>query len=159
MDFYTTAWNLWPCKRLCEHNWSCSDYHFDRHGYLLFTYRKKKWPFSGIFIRKLNSIHKTFLLCFKLTIGLVIIDGLLKFFTNSNTSRQIRFLLNLQVFYFTHLLFIVYLGLLIIHAPEFWKWLLIPGLIYIVERIYRTIATTVGSGKSHIVEGNVLPSR
>ena len=49
--------------------------------------------------------------------------------------------------------------LLIIHAPDFWKWLLIPGLVYIVERIYRTIATTIGSGKSNILKGNVLPSR
>ena len=90
LDFYTTAWSLWPCKGLCEHNWSCSDHHFDRHGYLLFTYRKKKWPFSGIFIRKSNSIHKTFLLGFKLPIGLVIVGGLVKFLTNYNISRQIR---------------------------------------------------------------------
>ena len=53
----------------------------------------------------------------------------------------------------------VYLTLLVIHAPDFWKWLLIPGLIYVVERIYRIITKYVGAGKTQIIHGNVLPSR
>ena len=64
-----------------------------------------------------------------------------------------------QVFYVSHLMYIPYLMLLIVHAPDFWKWILIPGLIFIVEWGYRTISVTIGRGKSHIITGNVLPSR
>ncbi|KAJ1989746.1 hypothetical protein H4R33_001949 [Dimargaris cristalligena] len=62
---------------------------------------------------------------------------------------------NFELFYYTHHLFIVFYGSLIAHGmfcvikadnepvcrghPDFWKWFLIPGLVYVAERISREI--------------------
>ncbi|XP_040567795.1 NADPH oxidase 5 [Lepeophtheirus salmonis] len=64
-----------------------------------------------------------------------------------------------QVFYFTHLMYWAYFFLLILHAPEFWKWVIVPLSIYVIERLYRGLSTMIGQGKSTIVDGVVLPSR
>ena len=64
-----------------------------------------------------------------------------------------------QVFYFTHLLYIPYYVLLILHAPDFWKWAIGPLFLYILERLYRFLSLFVGHGYSHIVDADVLPSR
>ena len=64
-----------------------------------------------------------------------------------------------QVFYFTHLLYVPYYVLLILHAPNFWKWAIGPLLLYILERLYRFLSLFVGHGYSHIVDADVLPSR
>ena len=41
----------------------------------------------------------------------------------------------LQVFYWSHLLFVVYWVLLILHAPNFWKWFIVPCIIFIIEKV------------------------
>ena len=43
-----------------------------------------------------------------------------------------------QVFYWTHNLFIPWYILLILHGTHFWKWFLVPALVYIIERILRS---------------------
>jgi len=42
-----------------------------------------------------------------------------------------------NVFYFAHHLFIVFFILLLLHGKNFWIWWLIPGVAYILERIFR----------------------
>ncbi|KAM9070854.1 NADPH oxidase 5-like [Sarcophilus harrisii] len=62
-----------------------------------------------------------------------------------------------EVFYWTHLSYILIWVLLIIHGPSFWKWLLVPGLLFFLEK-------GVGLVLSHmaalsIVEANLLSSK
>ena len=64
-----------------------------------------------------------------------------------------------QVFYFTHLLYFAYYVLLVLHAPEFWKWLLVPGMIFLLELTYRILSSLMGKGKTNIFAGVVLPSK
>ena len=64
-----------------------------------------------------------------------------------------------EVFYFTHTLYVAYWGLLIIHSPEFWKWFIAPGIIFLLELTYRFITSWMGKGKASIFAGVVLPSK
>ena len=52
-----------------------------------------------------------------------------------------------------------YFILLLFHAPEFWKWICIIGLIWLVEIAYRILNYLFGHGKSIIKTGVLLPSR
>lgn len=63
-----------------------------------------------------------------------------------------------EIFYFTHLLYWPYFGLLVMHAPDYWKWLIVFGLIWLSELAYRTIHWTFGAGKTVIKAGVILPS-
>ena len=63
-----------------------------------------------------------------------------------------------EVFYFTHYLYVFYYILLVLHAPEFWKWFLPVGILWIGERLYRLVHMFLGRGRTVIEEGNVLPS-
>merc|ERR1719419_1446665 len=64
-----------------------------------------------------------------------------------------------EIFYFTHLLYYAYFVLLLVHAPEFWKWFFVVGLIWVVELVYRILNSMFGHGKSVIKAGVVLPSK
>lgn len=64
-----------------------------------------------------------------------------------------------EVFYFTHLCYVAYWGLLIMHAPEFWKWFMAPGIIFLLELSYRLMTSWMGRGKTSIFAGVVLPSK
>ena len=64
-----------------------------------------------------------------------------------------------EVFYFTHLLYMPFYILLILHAPNFWKWALGPLLLYILERLYRLFSLFIGHGNSQIVDADILPSK
>ena len=64
-----------------------------------------------------------------------------------------------EVFYFSHLLYAGYWGLLILHAPEFWKWFIAPGIIFLLELLYRQMTSWMGKGKTSIFAGVVLPSK
>ncbi|XP_065906157.1 NADPH oxidase 5-like isoform X2 [Dysidea avara] len=65
-----------------------------------------------------------------------------------------------QVFYWTHLLFVLFYILLILHGRNFWKWFLVPGAIYILERIMRSKWVKLAKyGRTFISEGILLPSR
>jgi len=63
------------------------------------------------------------------------------------------------VFHVTHLNYFAYYILLLIHAPQFWKWIVFFGTIWMVEFIYRTACSFLDRGKSFIVEGLPLASR
>ena len=64
-----------------------------------------------------------------------------------------------ETFYYTHMLYWGYFILLLFHAPEFWKWICIIGLIWLVEIAYRILNYLFGHGKSVINTGVLLPSR
>jgi len=64
-----------------------------------------------------------------------------------------------EIFYFTHLLYYAYFVLLLVHAPEFWKWFIVVGLIWVVEIVYRILNALFGHGKSVIKAGVILPSK
>ena len=64
-----------------------------------------------------------------------------------------------QVFFFSHQLYVLYFVLLILHAPDYWKWVCVPLAIGTLEKLYRGISSFVGTGRSYIAEANVLASR
>jgi hypothetical protein len=49
------------------------------------------------------------------------------------TSSNMAF----QVFYWSHLLYVSYWVLLILHAPNFWKWFVAPATLFLVEKGFR----------------------
>eukprot|EP00736_Rhodelphis_marinus_P006150 Rmarinus@m.14353 len=50
-----------------------------------------------------------------------------------NDIKRVHF----ETFWFAHHLFIVYWVALLFHAPQFWKWFLLPGILYAIERLLR----------------------
>lgn len=65
----------------------------------------------------------------------------------------------LQVFYWTHLLYIPFWVLIIFHGPNFWKWFIVPGILYLFERFFRLATMRSERGKTYISSGILLPSR
>uniref|UniRef100_A0A452H0Z3 Uncharacterized protein n=1 Tax=Gopherus agassizii TaxID=38772 RepID=A0A452H0Z3_9SAUR len=62
-----------------------------------------------------------------------------------------------EVFYWTHLSYIFIWALLVLHGPNFWKWFVVPGFLFVVEK---TIGIAVSRmGGLYIVEINFLPSK
>ena len=89
-------------------------------------------------------------------------------FEVSNPHLKVNYILNLsyalilisfQVFYWTHLLYIPFWILLIIHTPHFWIWFAAPGLIFVFEKIYRKYCQLTGYGTTYIKSAVVFPSR
>ncbi|XP_043193390.1 NADPH oxidase 5-like isoform X4 [Amphibalanus amphitrite] len=66
---------------------------------------------------------------------------------------------NFEVFYRTHLLYVPYMILLILHGPNFWKWVIVPGVIYLLERMVRFLRSRTGQGRTYISSGILLPSK
>merc|ERR1711974_163885 len=64
-----------------------------------------------------------------------------------------------EIFWYTHNLYWAYFVLLVIHAPQYWMWLILPGVIWIFEMAYRTIHYIFGAGKTVIKAGVILPSK
>ncbi|XP_065083543.1 NADPH oxidase 5 [Ochlerotatus camptorhynchus] len=64
-----------------------------------------------------------------------------------------------EVFYWTHLLYIPFWILVIFHGPNFWKWFIVPGFIYVVERTVRLVWMRTEHGKTYISSGLLLPSK
>ncbi|XP_065834073.1 NADPH oxidase 5-like isoform X2 [Oscarella lobularis] len=65
-----------------------------------------------------------------------------------------------EVFYWSHMLFAFWYILLILHAKHFWKWFVVPGLLYACERIMRSKwVKLVQYGRTYIKEGILLPSK
>lgn len=62
-----------------------------------------------------------------------------------------------QVFYWTHLSYLPMWVLLILHGPNFWKWLLVPGLLFFLEKATGLVVSRMAA--LCIVEVNLLPSK
>ncbi|XP_019870925.2 NADPH oxidase 5 [Aethina tumida] len=64
-----------------------------------------------------------------------------------------------EVFYWTHLMYVPFWLLLILHGPNFWKWFLVPGILYAIERLLRYVWMRSEHGKTYISSGLLLPSK
>ena len=64
-----------------------------------------------------------------------------------------------QIFYFSHLNYWLYWGLLVLHAPTFWQWIVFFAIIFLAEKLYRMVSWLMGHGMTVIEEGTSLPSR
>ena len=53
----------------------------------------------------------------------------------------------------------MYWLLLIIHAPDFWKWFIVPAIIFLIEKTHRITKSLSNEGKSWVTTGIVLPSQ
>jgi NAD(P)H-flavin reductase len=47
----------------------------------------------------------------------------------------------------------------LLHGPNFWKWFVVPGTIFLLERIVRFVNMRTRLGQSYISSGILLPSR
>lgn len=64
---------------------------------------------------------------------------------------------SLQLFYWSHLSYVPVWALLLFHAPNFWKWFLVPGGLFVLEKAVGTaVSRAVGL---RIVEVHLLPSQ
>ncbi|CAF2563567.1 unnamed protein product [Rotaria sp. Silwood2] len=57
---------------------------------------------------------------------------------------------NESIFYWTHLLYLPFFVFLIIHAENFWKWIVGPLSLLLLEKIH-SILTRYSSGKDKVV--------
>ncbi|XP_046576417.1 NADPH oxidase 5-like [Haliotis rubra] len=65
-----------------------------------------------------------------------------------------------QVFYWTHMLYVVFWILLILHGRHFWKWFLVPGVVFLIEKMSRSkLIERMTYGNTFITEVNLLPSQ
>ncbi|KAK9869219.1 hypothetical protein WA026_002969 [Henosepilachna vigintioctopunctata] len=66
-----------------------------------------------------------------------------------------------EIFYWTHLMYVPFWVLLILHGPNFWIWFLIPGVFYLIERLRRFywMKFCPDRGKTYISSGLLLPSK
>ncbi|KAM4039768.1 NADPH oxidase 5-like isoform 2-T4 [Anomaloglossus baeobatrachus] len=62
-----------------------------------------------------------------------------------------------EVFYWTHLSYIWIWILLFLHTPKFWKWFLVPGFLFVMEKVFGMAASRMGG--LYIEEVNLLPSK
>ncbi|XP_073506965.1 NADPH oxidase 5 [Phyllobates terribilis] len=62
-----------------------------------------------------------------------------------------------EVFYWTHLSYIWIWILLFLHTPKFWKWFLVPGFFFVMEKVFGMAASRMGG--LYIVEVSLLPSK
>ncbi len=64
-----------------------------------------------------------------------------------------------KVFYWTHMMYVVFFVLLILHCGNFWMFFLFPGTIFFVGKVVMVYRWMVGTGQTHVVSGVLLPSR
>ncbi len=64
-----------------------------------------------------------------------------------------------QVFFWTHLLYWLYVVLLILHAPVFWACIVVPLVVFALEKTYRSVSTLMGAGRTVVEEGVPMASR
>ncbi|KAM4749054.1 NADPH oxidase 5-like [Rhinophrynus dorsalis] len=93
--------------------------------------------------------------------GLASLTGIILQFLISLTivcsSNCVRKGGHFEIFYWTHLSYIWMWILLFLHTPKFWKWFLVPGLLFLLEKIFGAALSRTGG--VYIVEVNLLPSK
>lgn len=60
-----------------------------------------------------------------------------------------------EAFHYTHMLYFLWFGLMLIHGPVFWAWVLLPGVGFAIERLVRMVAR---SQPTTLVGAEILPS-
>ncbi|XP_042333303.1 NADPH oxidase 5 isoform X2 [Sceloporus undulatus] len=113
-----------------------STHHF--WEYLLTTRPKIGWVYGSASLTGL---------ALQLLVGLILVCS----------STLVRKSGHFEVFYWTHLSYIFIWALLIVHGPNFWKWFVVPGFLFLLEKILGLALSHTG-GLS-IVEVNLLPSK
>ena len=68
-------------------------------------------------------------------------------------------LFDLQVFYWTHFLYLPFWLCCVLHSPNFWKWFIGPFCIFALEKMISLYKSHSEEGKSYVTTGVVLPSR
>ncbi|KAL4216478.1 NADPH oxidase 5 [Mactra antiquata] len=64
-----------------------------------------------------------------------------------------------QVFYWTHMLYVPFWILALLHGPNFWKWFVLPGTLFIIEKVSRSKFIKMARfGDTYVEEVNLLPS-
>ncbi|XP_076980063.1 NADPH oxidase 5 [Tamandua tetradactyla] len=87
--------------------------------------------------------------------GLALLLLLLLMFACS--SSCVRRSGHFEVFYWTHLSYLPLWFLLIMHGPNFWKWLLVPGILFFLEKAIGLVVSRMAA--QCISEVNLLPSK
>ena len=64
-----------------------------------------------------------------------------------------------QIFYFSHLLYIIFWIFLLMHGPIFWIFFIVPGLVLLVEKIGPKLRKKLNKSKFYIIRVNLLPSK
>ncbi|XP_060933050.1 NADPH oxidase 5 [Limanda limanda] len=62
-----------------------------------------------------------------------------------------------EVFYLSHLSYVWVWSLLLVHCANFWKWFVVPGLVFVLEKIVGIAVSRMGG--LYIVEVILLPSK
>ncbi|KAL4216474.1 NADPH oxidase 5 [Mactra antiquata] len=64
-----------------------------------------------------------------------------------------------QVFYWTHMLYVPFWILVLLHGLNFWKWFVLPGTLFILEQVSRSKFIKLARfGDTYVEEVNLLPS-
>ncbi|CAF1305315.1 unnamed protein product, partial [Didymodactylos carnosus] len=64
-----------------------------------------------------------------------------------------------EIFYWTHLLYIPLFVMLILHGNDFWKWIVVPGTIFVCEKIYSIIQRYCTLyGKTYVKSVSIIES-
>ncbi|XP_023229647.1 NADPH oxidase 5-like [Centruroides sculpturatus] len=66
---------------------------------------------------------------------------------------------NFEIFYYTHLLYIVYWVVLIFHGPNFWKWFVGPAALFLLELSVKLYRKMITNRRAYIYKGVLLPSK
>lgn len=116
------------------------------------------------FIQK-NPENRTFFQCFfgtQYAIGLFhsafITGWVLSVLLIAITVSSMNFVRrkdHFEVFYYFHLLYVPFFVVCLLHAPNYWKWLLFPGILFIIEKYLRLRTINL---PSFIREARILPS-
>lgn len=85
--------------------------------------------------------------------GLVLlwVFGMMWLFSRERVRRSGSF----EFFHHIHKLYFVWLGLMLLHGPVFWMWVLLPGLGYALERLVRA---ETRSQPATLLGAQILPS-
>uniref|UniRef100_A0A8C5CE89 NADPH oxidase 5 n=1 Tax=Gadus morhua TaxID=8049 RepID=A0A8C5CE89_GADMO len=118
--------------------------HLSQHtGYSLWEYLLTTRPGVG-WVRGSASLTGVVL---QLLIGLMVLCS----------STFVRRSGHFEVFYWSHLSYVWVWSLLVVHCANFWKWFLVPGLVFLLEKVLGLAFAHMGG--LYIVEVNLLPSK
>ncbi|CAF1166761.1 unnamed protein product [Adineta ricciae] len=111
-----------------------------------------------------DSYHRFTDAIFTAKLGLGYITGVLEFLLGALIYIMclpfVRKSGHFQLFYWCHMLTLPWLIIMLVHAPRFWKWVLLPGVLYIIEKILRYRKSRSNKhGETFIMEAILLPSQ
>lgn len=80
--------------------------------------------------------------------------------SNTHTWTTLLCFFLSKIFYWTHVLYLAFWALLIMHGPIFWYFFIVPGVIFVIEKIYSMkIVKLARHGHMYVNEVNLLPSK